>query len=172
MVPAGEDVRPTKDVVREALFSALDARGAVVDTTVLDLYAGSGALGIEALSRGARHATFVESDPTALAAIEHNLELVGFDDRSRVVGTRVAPFLHDPPPTDAPFELVLADPPYELSDVELNASLHALAAPGWLGPDAIVVVERPAAADVAPHPGFRTTWERTFGDTLIVFLAP
>jgi 16S rRNA (guanine966-N2)-methyltransferase len=172
LVPAGDDVRPTKDIVREAVFSALDARGAVVDAAVLDLYAGSGALGIEALSRGARHATFVESDRAALAAIEHNLELVGFDDCSRVVRTRVMPFLADPPPKEAPFDLILADPPYELSDVDVSGSLRSLAVPGWLGRDALLVVERPAAADVTPPAGFRATWERTFGDTLVLFLAP
>src|SRR5690348_227426 len=84
VAPAGFDVRPTKDRVREAMFSALDARGALVDSGVLDLYAGSGALGIEALSRGAAHAVFVERDPAAVAAITANLATTGYEGTARV----------------------------------------------------------------------------------------
>src|SRR5215475_16071570 len=85
VVPDGDHVRPTKDMVREALFSALDARGAIVDAYVLDLYAGSGALGIEALSRGAERATLDERNRRAIEAINANLDALGFEDRTRVV---------------------------------------------------------------------------------------
>jgi 16S rRNA (guanine966-N2)-methyltransferase len=110
-VPEGDLVRPTKDRVREAMFSALDARGAIVDALVLDLYAGSGALGIEALSRGAVHCTFVERDRGAVRAIDENIAVLGLRDRARVVvgdGIASAPQL--------PADLAFADPPYGFDD--------------------------------------------------------
>jgi 16S rRNA (guanine966-N2)-methyltransferase len=170
-VPPGDDVRPTKDMVREAVFSALQARRTVANAAVLDLYAGSGALGIEALSRGARHATFVESDPAATHAIEENLSRLGFIDVARVVRRRVAHALQAPVPNGAPFDLVFADPPYHLGDHDVAALLVALTEGEWLAPDGLVILERPSGAVAIPPPGLEATWERTFGDTLVVFLA-
>ena len=120
IVPAGDRVRPTKDIVREAVFSALDARGAIVDAVVLDLYSGTGALAIEALSRGATRAVLVERDRAALDAIGHNLDLLELGDRTRVVRADVVSFLHGPPPREAPFDLVFADPPYDTTDDEVG----------------------------------------------------
>ena len=171
VVPSGPDVRPTKDMVREAVFSALASRGALVVDAVLDLYAGSGALGIEALSRGAAGALFVEADAAAAAVITQNLETIGFAGRGTVVRSDVGRFLAAPPPRAAPFDLVFADPPYATDDAELGAVLGALLAPGLLAPDATVVVERPAGAVVTAPDELPATWERTFGDTLVVFLA-
>jgi 16S rRNA (guanine966-N2)-methyltransferase len=172
VVPPGPDVRPTKDMVREAVFSALSARGAVVGSRVLDLYAGSGALGIEALSRGADRAVFVESEPAAIAAIEENVDALGLQDRTRVVRSDVARFVAGggSAPADAPFRLVFADPPYLTADRDVAAVLAAFAAPGLLADDATVVVERPTGSDVVPPEGLGTVWERIFGDTLVVFL--
>jgi 16S rRNA (guanine966-N2)-methyltransferase len=169
-VPPGRDVRPTKDIVREAVFSALQARDAVADANVLDLYAGSGALGIEALSRGARHATFVDSAGPAVAAIEQNLANLGLDDAGRVVRVRAGTYLDAARPNHAPFDLVFADPPYDVGDGEVTATLASLAAGSWCAPDATVVLERPAWASVTVPRGLESTWERTFGDTLVVFL--
>jgi 16S rRNA (guanine966-N2)-methyltransferase len=168
-VPPGDGVRPTKDIVREAVFSALDARGALVDAAVLDLYSGSGALAIESLSRGAADAMLVERDRTALDAIQQNLDLLDLGGQTRVARADVVTFLGGPPPREAPFDLVLADPPYDTSDAAVGQLLGALAAPGWLGPDALIAVERPARSQIDPPNGLRTCWERTFGDTLMFF---
>jgi 16S rRNA (guanine966-N2)-methyltransferase len=169
VAPAGDRVRPTKDMVREAVFSALDARGAIVDASVLDLYAGTGALAIEALSRGAREATLVERDRFALEAIRTNIETLGLRDQTRVVSTDVSRFLGGLLPGSAPFDLVLADPPYDLPASSAAAILEALAAPGWCAADAIVSVERERRSPVDPPAGWRSDWERVFGDTLIAF---
>ncbi len=170
VAPAGDAVRPTKDMVREAMFSALDARGALADASVLDLFAGTGALAIEALSRGAAHAVLVERDRSALAAIAENVETLGFDDRIRVVAADVGATLRAPqPPREAPFDLVFVDPPYGVPDADVTAVLAGLDAPGWLADDAIVTVERPARHAVVLPPGWRTGWEREFGDTLTSF---
>jgi len=170
VAPAGESVRPTKDIVREAVFSALVARDAVADAAVLDLYAGTGALGVEAMSRGAARAVFAERDAAALAAIAHNVEQLDLGSRARIVRTDVARFLAGPPPPEAPFGLVLADPPYDTSDADVAALLQALSAPGWLTDDALVTVERPTRAGSDLPDRFRACWERTFGDTLVFFV--
>jgi len=170
VVPAGEGVRPTKDIVREAMFSALDARGMIAESSVLDLYAGSGALAIESLSRGAATAVLVERDGSALEAIAHNLEHLGLRERGRVARANVVSLVAAPPPREAPFDLVFADPPYDTVDHDVDALLAALAAPGWLAADSLIAVERPAGAEMRPPEGFRACWERTFGDTLVFFV--
>ena len=167
--PPGDDIRPTKGIVREAMFSALDSRGAIVDAAVLDLYAGTGALALEALSRGAARAVLVERDRRALDAIEANVEHTGFGAIARVVRGDVAAFVTGPAPAEAPFDLVLADPPYGVPDAEIDELLHALGSPGWLSPGATLAIERPVGAGITAETGFRTGWERSFGDTLVVF---
>jgi len=169
-VPPGEGVRPTKDIVRESMFNALDARGAIVEANVLDLYAGSGALGIEALSRGATRTVLVEQDRSALGAISANIDHLGVKGRTRIVRADVTSFLALPPPPEAPFELVFADPPYATPDDAIRALIEALRAPGWLSDDAFVSIERPARSRSNPSEGFRPCWERTFGDTLVFFV--
>lgn len=161
--PSG--VRPTADRVKESVFSALGSR--LPGARVLDLYAGTGALAVEALSRGAALAVLVERDPEALAAIAANLEATGLGP-ARVVRGDVATVLGGPPPPDGPFDLVLADPPYDLGDDAVAGMLGRLATGGWLAPRATVVIERPAAA--ARPPGWVSTWERCYGDTLVWFL--
>ena len=170
MVPAGDAVRPTKDIVREAVFSALDARGMLAESAVLDLYAGSGALAIESLSRGATSAVLVERDALALDAINHNLEHLGLRDRARVARANVVSFVSAPPPREAPFDLVFADPPYDTSDDAVGELLASLTEPGWLAAGAMIAVERPAGAEMRVGDGLRACWERTFGDTLVVFV--
>jgi 16S rRNA (guanine966-N2)-methyltransferase len=167
VAPAGTAARPTTDRVKESFFSALgDDRFA--DATVLDLYAGSGALGIEALSRGAARAVLVDHDRAAADAIERNVEATGFSARARVRRQDVAAFAQGPPPAEAPFDVVFLDPPYALATSELGGVFAGLARPGWLAPAATVVVERARTADLPPWPpGWATTWERSYGDTLV-----
>jgi 16S rRNA (guanine966-N2)-methyltransferase len=128
--------RPTSDRVREALFSAVEAALDLDGARVLDLYAGSGALGLEALSRGAAAAVLVEADANAVAVLRKNVAAVGLPGAVVRPG-RVAAVLAEPPAE--PFDLVLADPPYALDPA---ADLAALAAGGWLAPGALVIVER------------------------------
>jgi 16S rRNA (guanine966-N2)-methyltransferase len=191
VAPEGDSVRPTKDIAREAMFSALDARGALDGAHVLDLYAGTGALAIEALSRGAATAVLVEQDRAALAAIRTNLQVLepglpilepglrsagsasgraGTGSRAEVVARDVRRFLAAGPPERAPFDLVFVDPPYETADDIISEQLGALMGPGWLASGAIVSVERPRRHPVVPPPGVSTGWVRTFGDTLLSFL--
>jgi 16S rRNA (guanine966-N2)-methyltransferase len=168
---APPDVRPTADRVREALFASLG--GAVPGARVLDLYAGSGALAVEALSRGADRAVLVERDRAAVDACRHNLDVTGLAARARVHAGPVARFLAAGPPAAAPFDLVLIDAPYDAAPDELPAVLAALAEPGWVAADARVVVETARRRPVpAPPPGWAVRDERRYGDTLLTTLGP
>jgi 16S rRNA (guanine966-N2)-methyltransferase len=126
VAPEGPMTRPTPDRVREATFNALGSLGAVVDATVLDLFAGSGALGIEALSRGAAHATFVDQDRTARRAIEANLAACGLAERATVVTSTVRSFLAGA--RGQRWDLALIDPPYDHADDDWLDLLDALPA--------------------------------------------
>ena len=117
VAPAGTTTRPTPDRVREATFNALGSLGAVADATVLDLFAGSGALGIEALSRGAARCTFVDADRPARAAVEANLATCGHGRLATVVAAPAERFLADWARRRHPFDLAFLDPPYELRRV-------------------------------------------------------
>lgn len=130
--PAGQSTRPTADRVRETLFSMLASRlGSFEDLRVADLFAGSGALGFEALSRGAAHATFVESDPRAAATIKRNAQRLGAGERIQLRGGSALAL-----PAAEPFDLIFADPPYAAgsgsSAVEAVAKAEWLAHGGWL----------------------------------------
>lgn len=160
VAPRGKATRPTSDRVREALFSIL---GDVAGTRVLDLFAGSGALGIEALSRGAAAATFVESSRAARACIDRNLDALGLTSRTRVLGTSVersAKAL-----TDAgPFELVLCDPPW--AELPRVAPLLGRLLPLLLAPGARVVLEHPAGDEPSlAVPSLELAERRAWGDT-------
>ena len=161
-VPEGRGTRPTSDRVKEALFSSLQPL--LAGASVLDLYAGSGALGLEALSRGAAHLTAVESHRGALAVLRHNLEVVGLPG-AEVVADDVRRALARELP-GAPFDLVLADPPYRTGDEELGAVLGAVAA--HLAPGATVVVERAARDGAVPWPAdLLEVGCRRYGDTAV-----
>jgi 16S rRNA (guanine966-N2)-methyltransferase len=155
--------RPTTDRVRESLFNVLAARLDFAGLSVLDLYAGSGALGLEALSRGATSAIFVESDQRAAAVIAKNiatLELSGAVVRRGTVAAAVA--VSAPRPVD----LVLADPPYEVPAAEVEAVLAALSDNGWAATGTVAVIERAAAGPTLGWPAGWDTWrERRYGDT-------
>jgi 16S rRNA (guanine966-N2)-methyltransferase len=172
VAPRGERTRPTAGRVKEALFAALGA-DRVVGASVLDAYAGSGALAIEALSRGAARAVLVDRDVGAVDAIRRNLRSTRLVRRARVQRRNVTAFLRAPPPPEAPFDLVLLDPPYDLAPGELATVLEALAAPGWVSHDATVVVEQAAGSPLPPVPhGWEARWERAYGDTLVRILGP
>jgi 16S rRNA (guanine(966)-N(2))-methyltransferase RsmD len=117
-------VRPVSDRVREGLFSSIGSR--IEEARVLDLYAGTGAVGIEALSRGAEHATFVDRAPSAVAAVRDNLRRTGLEDRAAVRRSDVRRFLERPPEDPPGFDLVFLDPPYEAGLSELDPVLAAL----------------------------------------------
>jgi 16S rRNA (guanine966-N2)-methyltransferase len=146
VAPPGDAVRPTADRVREALFSSLGP--AVIGASVLDAFAGSGALGLEARSRGAAHVTFIERDRHALTALQRNIDAVGLGGSIVVTGDATR-LLRQGGPAGAPFDLVLLDPPYALEEDVLAALLGDLVP--LLAPGATVVVERPAQA---PAPGW------------------
>lgn len=171
VVPKGTRTRPTTDRVKESVFAALGP-GVLVGARVLDGYAGSGALAIEALSRGAAHATLIDRDPRAVDAIRRNLATTRLTGRATVVRRGFAGHLQGRPPEE-PFDLVLLDPPYDLTNPELGRVLAALAAPGWLRDDAAVVVERASSAGPPPLPaGWGVAWERIYGDTLVALVGP
>jgi len=160
--PSGATTRPTSDRVREALFSVL---GPLHDHVVLDLFAGSGALGLEALSRGAQRAVFVESDGWALATLRANVAGLGLpDDRAIVRAGDAALLARDAAARAEAYDLVFLDPPYRLAaglGVALGATL-----PGLLAPGARVVTESPRRAPMELT-DLPLTQERRYGDTLI-----
>lgn len=155
--------RPTTDRVRESLFNVLAARVDLAGVAVLDLYAGSGALGLEALSRGAATALLVESDHRAAAIIEQNIKTLGVTG-ARVHRGAVASVLAAG--TDAPVDVVFADPPYAVAADELGDVLTALAARGWTTEGTVVVVERSASGPELSWPlGWQPWQARRYGDT-------
>lgn len=161
-VPPGAGVRPTADRVKEALFSSLQP--VLPGARVLDLYAGSGALGLEARSRGAARVTAVETDPAALRVLRHNVATVGLAGVAVVAGD-VRRVLAGAPP-GSPFDLALLDPPYRTGTAELTAVLAALV--GHLAPGATVVLERDARAGRVPWPpDLLPTGTRRYGDTAV-----
>jgi 16S rRNA (guanine966-N2)-methyltransferase len=165
LVAPRSGTRPTADRVKEALFAALDADG-VAGASVLDLYAGSGALGIEALSRGAASAVFVDRDRHADAAIRANLATTGFEASATVSRTPVKKFL-ERTSRGAAFDLVFLDPPYDVDAGELSITLRALAEPGVVAPGATVVIETSRRSPPQLPEGWSVRWERAYGDTLI-----
>lgn len=159
MAPAGSATRPTSDRVRESIFSSLGSLGAIEGSVVLDLFAGSGAMGIEALSRGAEHATFVDSDRAARAAVDANLEVCGFAGASRVVASPADRFLADRVRAGDRFDLAFLDPPYGFD--------------GWDGllaglPADLVVVE--SGAELTAVGGWDVLRAKRYGRTHVTIL--
>jgi 16S rRNA (guanine(966)-N(2))-methyltransferase RsmD len=149
--------------VRESLFNIVAARLDLTGLAVLDLYAGSGALGLEALSRGATSALLVESDQRTAAVIGRNIETVGLSGATLRRGAVAAVLAGGAP---SPVDLVLADPPYEVETAEIQAVVAALAPYGWVRAGAVAVVERAANSTPLSWPdGWRPWPERVYGDT-------
>jgi 16S rRNA (guanine966-N2)-methyltransferase len=139
--PPGAQTRPTSDRVREAFFSSLETMTELSGARVADLYAGSGAIGLEALSRGAVHTLLVESDAKAARAIRDNIVALRVGPAAKLVTGKVLQVLGDPP-AGGPYDVVFADPPYAVGDDEITTVQEELVANGWLAPDAVVIFER------------------------------
>ena len=155
--------RPTTDRVRESLFNIVTARRDLNDMAVLDLYAGSGALGLEALSRGAASALFVESDRRAAAVLERNIATLDLPGATLQCGPVTAVLAAG---TAAPVDLVLADPPYDVETADVHAVLAALTTHGWAHEGTLVVVERAAGSTPLTWPtGWHPWQQRVYGDT-------
>jgi 16S rRNA (guanine(966)-N(2))-methyltransferase RsmD len=149
--------------VRESLFSIVTARLDLTGLRVLDLYAGSGALGLEALSRGAASSTFVESDRRAATVLERNIATLGLPGATLRRGLVAAVIAAG---TAAPVDLVLADPPYDVQASEIEGLLSALAAHGWVSEGTVVVVERATSGPTLSWPpGWQPWQQRVYGDT-------
>lgn len=166
-VPPGGGTRPTSDRVREALFSALEAMTGLAGARFADLYAGSGAVGLEALSRGAAHVLLVESDPRAARVTRANLTGLRAGPAARLVTARVAQVLAAGP-EGGPYDVVFADPPYATSDTDVRAVLTGLVSGDWLAPDAVVVVERATrGGPVVWIDGITAERSRRYGETTL-----
>ncbi|WP_166140314.1 16S rRNA (guanine(966)-N(2))-methyltransferase RsmD [Nocardioides ochotonae] len=165
--PPGTATRPTSDRVREALFSAIESWcGSLSGLRVLDLYAGSGAVGLEAWSRGAAAVTLVESDRRTAALVAANARDLGAGE-AQVLTSAVATVLARPPAGE-PYDVVFADPPYPLSDEAVAADLRALVEHHWLAPDALVVVERSVRSPEPVWPaGLEPHRRRAYGETVL-----
>jgi 16S rRNA (guanine(966)-N(2))-methyltransferase RsmD len=155
--------RPTTDRVRESLFNIVTARRDLTGLAVLDLYAGSGALGLEALSRGAASALFVESDHRSAAVVARNISALGLSGATVRRGAVAAVLAAG---AASPVDLVLADPPYEVDAGEVEGVLTALSAHGWVREGTVAVVERAAGGAPLTWPAGWSAWpQRVYGDT-------
>jgi 16S rRNA (guanine966-N2)-methyltransferase len=166
---AGRTTRPTSDRAREGLFATVTAvRGGLAGAAVLDLYAGSGAVGLEALSRGAADVLLVEADSRASRVIRENIGLIGLPG-ARLVSDKVERLLARGPDDDtAPRDFVFADPPYAVGDEELSSVLTALAVRGWLAPGALIAVERATRSGAPTWPvGYETDRSRRYGEATL-----
>jgi 16S rRNA (guanine966-N2)-methyltransferase len=176
-VPAGQQTRPTSDRAREGLFGTVRGiHGPLTGASVLDLYAGSGAVGLEALSRGAARALLVEADPRAVRAIRANIAALGLPG-AQVVAGRVERVLshgpggyaaEGPGAGDGRFDIVFADPPYVMAGEQVAAILRALIDGGWLRPGALVAVERSTRSGPVPWPaGYARDRSRRYGEATL-----
>lgn len=166
--PRGDGTRPTSDRLRETVFNVLaHAHADKLDgTRVLDLFAGTGALGLEAMSRGARHCLFIEEAAGARAAIRSNVEALGLNGATKLFrrdATQLGPV-----GTIEPFDLVFADPPYRkgLGEKALSSAL----AGGWLKADALILLEEDAKTEVEIPDGYEELDRRIVGDSQVLFL--
>jgi 16S rRNA (guanine966-N2)-methyltransferase len=166
--PASRAIRPTSERLRESIFDILSHRypDHLIGARVVDLFAGSGALGFEALSRGASFALFVDDGAEARALLRGNVEALGLGGVTRI--WRADATKLGKAPTSAPFSLAFLDPPYDKGLA--GPALAALGDGGWLGDGALCVVEEAARAQVGAPEGFGAEDERIYGDTKIVIL--
>lgn len=174
--PEGLTVRPTADRTREAMFNILErgklpwpaeraeSGNPLVDTWVLDAFAGTGALGLEAVSRGAAHVTFMENQAAAVAACRDNIQALGEQSRCEIVPYDVL----RPPRAPRPCDLVLMDPPY--GQGLAAPAIEALRAAGWIVPGTLVIIELMTKEDFAVPSGFATVDTRKYGKARLEFL--
>jgi 16S rRNA (guanine966-N2)-methyltransferase len=174
-VPDGRDTRPTSDRAREGLFATISSIvGPLAGARVLDLYAGSGAVGLEALSRGAEHVLLVEHGARAARVIRQNIEAIGLpgavvsaDRVERVLARGPAPAGGQDGTAEGRYDVVFADPPYALADAAVTQVLSLLAEQGWLAPGALVIVERATRSRPLSWPdGFVPDRARRYGEAI------
>lgn len=164
--PTGVNTRPTSDRVREAMFSTIDAAfGSIAGLRFLDLYAGSGAVGLEARSRGAGVVTLVEHDRRTASLIRENVKAVGLSNVEVVTATVGRTLTHPP---RAPYDIVFLDPPYAVPTGAVLDALKALLANDWLAEEALVVVERSTRDGELPWPeGYQAGRSKKYGETTL-----
>ncbi len=163
--PPGPGTRPTSDRVREALFSSLESRGGLAGAHVMDLYAGSGALGLEAASRGAGSVLLVESHHRAAGVIRGNIRSLGLPGAELVAATVESALDR---PAALRYDVVLADPPYDVREAALARVLELLMARQWLAEEAVVVLERSSRSPEPPWPhGLVGRGCRRYGETAL-----
>ncbi|MGW0464330.1 16S rRNA (guanine(966)-N(2))-methyltransferase RsmD [Streptomyces sp. NPDC003027] len=162
-VPPGNGTRPTSDRAREGLFSTWESFHGLAGARVVDLYAGSGAVGLEALSRGASHALLVEADPRAAKTVRENIRTLGLPGAELRTG-KAEQIVTGPAPAE-PYDLVFLDPPYAVSDDDLREILLTLRSGGWIAEDALVTVERSTRGGEFGWPaGFEPLRARRYGE--------
>ena len=159
--PKGTDIRPTSDRAKEAIFNSLRSRSAIEEAEVLDLFAGTGALGIEALSRGAKKATFVDKSPESLELVRENLKKSGFEKKAETVNEDSVNWLQK---SSKPSDLVLLDPPYGFEDWPELLDALSQKQPG------IVVIE--SDRDIDPGPKWHVDSIRQYGSSVVVIIDP
>ena len=165
--PAGALTRPTSDRVREAFFSSLETMVDLAGARFADLYAGSGAVGLEALSRGAAYALLVEAEARAARVIRDNIVSLRLGAAARLVTGKVAQVLAAGP-EGGPYDVVFADPPYAVTDEEVAGMQRGLVGNGWLAPDAVVVIERSSrGAGITWVDGITADRSRRYGETAL-----
>jgi 16S rRNA (guanine966-N2)-methyltransferase len=169
-----KSTRPTSDRIRESIFSSLESKDALEKASVLDLYAGTGALGLEALSRGATYALLVESNKQAAAVCIQNSRLIQdalFEEDHEVVAkVQIQPVQKFLENNSQVFDLVFIDPPYEITNQEVEQNLEALLS--TLSKNALVLVERSARAEAISTIGYELIETKNFGDTAVYWLRP
>ncbi|WP_026214483.1 16S rRNA (guanine(966)-N(2))-methyltransferase RsmD [Nonomuraea coxensis] len=165
-VPPGRGTRPTSDRAREGIFLTIGSLYGLDGVRFLDLYAGSGAIGLEALSRGAAEAVLVESDPRAVRTIKDNVRALGLEG-ARVVADKVVRLLARPP-EGGPFDVVFADPPYAVPDAEVATVLELLRDHGWLAEEGLVAFERESRGKALVWPeGYVEERVRRYGEASV-----
>ncbi|MEV4114209.1 16S rRNA (guanine(966)-N(2))-methyltransferase RsmD [Nonomuraea sp. NPDC049695] len=165
VVPPGRGTRPTSDRAREGIFLTLDSLYGLDGVRLIDLYAGSGAIGLEALSRGAKEAVLVESDPRAVRTIKANVQTLGLEG-AKVIADKVERLLGKAP--DEPYDIVFADPPYATSDAEVQRVLELLRDNGWLSDEALVAFERESRGKALMWPeGYVEERVRRYGEASV-----
>jgi len=164
--PRGRATRPMRDFVREAVFSMLSERTS--GARVLDLFAGSGSLGLEALSRGAEEAVFVDRGREPGRIIQENLDMLGMADRGRVVRAEILEYLRKTRFPERPFNLIFIDPPYRINLIYRQEMLKSLAEGGFLAPSAVVIIEAPLRSSSPGSPeGVHFRERRKYGETAV-----
>jgi 16S rRNA (guanine966-N2)-methyltransferase len=165
LVPPGRSTRPTSDRAREGLFNTLSTRVDLAGARVADLYAGSGAIGLEALSRGASHVLLVDRDPAAVRALRRNVASLGLSG-AEIRQASVARVVQNTPGN--PYEVIFLDPPYAMSDIELGEVLSKVRSGAWLTADGVCVVERShRSGPVAWPDGLCALRDRRYGEGVL-----